>query len=222
MTNKVSREKCIFCGSEEDITREHAVSKNLFPDSHPKNKLVTLPSCQPCNRSYSHDEELFRIFLVNQSTEKSQAAIDILHTKITRSMKRSSGKTANVLKKMLSVKIQLPDGSLVDKVAFSISKEDWKRYHRVLSKYVEALFYQHIGVKIPDNHEISHVFLSDPSKITDDVKSVLVWNLDNEHIYAYAYAYVPETLQSTWTFVFYDTVIFQSFTAAPGDLSSTE
>jgi hypothetical protein len=153
---------------------------------------------------------------VNQSTATSQAAIDMLHGKITRAMKKAPGKAANVLKTMSP--IRLPDGSIGDKVALFISKDDWARYHRVLDKYVKALFRQHLGVPIPSHHEITHAFISDPSKITDDVKAALVWNLEHEHIYAYAFAYVPVSLQSTWTFVFYDTVIFQSFTSAPGDL----
>jgi hypothetical protein len=218
--NKISeQEKCIFCGDNKNITREHAISDNLFPDNYEKNNLITVPSCRKCNESYSHDEELFRIFLVNQSTEKSQAAKDMLHTKITRAMKKAPGKAFNVLKKMFPVKINLPNGSQEDKVAFNISKEDWERYYRVLDKYVKALFYYHLGKTIPSEHEIKHVQIFDPSLIPDEIKSTLKWNLDHEHLYGYGYAVVPESLQSVWTFVFYDTVIFQSMAANPGELS---
>ena len=213
-----STENCVFCGSVENLTREHVISKCLFPDTYQKDRILTVPSCKKCNEGYSHAEEKFRIFLVNQSTEKSQAAQDILHTKITRSMKKAPGKAFNVLKTMFPVKVTLPDGRTEDKVAFSISEDDWKGHHSVLDKYVKALFYTHVGQKIPSHHEVKHVFISDPSLITDDVKSALKWNLDHEHIYGYGYAVVPETLQSIWTFVFYDTVIFQSFTAGPGEL----
>lgn len=209
---KSSKEKCIFCESEEDITKEHVISKNLFPDRYPKDNLLTLPSCRTCNGSYSNDEELFRLFLVNQSTEKSQAAVDMLNGKITRSMKKAPGKAANVLKQMSPVRIQKSDGSFEDKVELHISKEDWKRYHRVLNKYVKGLFLHHMGSPIPNGHEITHFLVLDASKITDDIKASLVWNLSHKHIYSYAYASVPGTLESTWTFVFYDAVIFQSFT----------
>ncbi len=218
--NNQPKAKCIFCGSEGNITREHAISKNLFPDNYSKGVLITLPSCKDCNESYSRDEELFRLFLVNQSTERSRVAMDMLHGKITRAMKKAPGKAINVLKKMSPVKFKNPDGGLENKVAFYVSAEDWKGHHRVLDKYVKALFYKHMGVAIPAHHQITHVFVSDPSKIPNDVKAALRWNLDHEHIYVYAFACVPSTLQSTWTFVFYDTVIFQSFTAAPGDLTN--
>ena len=215
---KTKNENCVFCGSAENITREHVISKCLFPDNYKKDRINTVTSCKKCNESYSHAEEKFRIFLVNQSTEKSQVAQDMLHTKITRSMKKSPGKAFNIFKTMFPVKISLPNGGTEDKVAFSITENDWKGHHSVLDKYVKALFYSHIGQKIPDHHEVKHVFISDTSLISHEIKSSLIWNLDHEHIYGYGYAVVPETLQSIWTFVFYDTVIFQSFTAGPREL----
>jgi hypothetical protein len=218
--SEITKENCLFCGSAENITREHIISKSLFPDGYAKNNLLTLPSCQTCNSSYSHEEELFRLFLVNQSTDVSQAARDMLHGKITRAMKKSPGKAANVLKKMFSTKIKNEDGGFEDKAAFHISEDDWKGHHRVLDKYVKGLYFHHTGKSIPTGQVIIHTFVSDASKIPADVKSSLVWKVNHQPVYAYAYAIVPDTLQSTWTFVFYDKVIFQTFTTFPGDLES--
>ncbi len=52
---------CIYCGSPAD-TRDHVPPKLLLEEPRPNN-LRTAPACQPCNASWSLDEEYLGIAL---------------------------------------------------------------------------------------------------------------------------------------------------------------
>ncbi|MDD3793357.1 MAG: hypothetical protein PHI37_00930 [Candidatus Gracilibacteria bacterium] len=51
--------KCIYCGSGKNITKEHIVPKSIFSGYKGKKRLITLPSCYDCNSFFSKDEEIF-------------------------------------------------------------------------------------------------------------------------------------------------------------------
>ena len=46
---------CVFCGGPEE-TRDHAPSRVFLDDPYPEN-LPVVPACNPCNNSFSLDEE---------------------------------------------------------------------------------------------------------------------------------------------------------------------
>ena len=65
--------KCVYCGSEENITREHIPPKALFPPPKPSN-LITVPACNTCNGKKSIDDEYFNWFLnVNYSVHQNNS-----------------------------------------------------------------------------------------------------------------------------------------------------
>lgn len=68
MTNK--KEKlCIFCGETAD-SREHVFAKCFFNKPYPNN-MMTVPTCQTCNQSFSIDEQyLFYLIEYLRSIEE--------------------------------------------------------------------------------------------------------------------------------------------------------
>lgn len=214
----MKQEKCIFCGTEENLTREHTPSRGLFPDDYfktTKPSLITIPSCKECNQSFSHSEELFRNFLVTCSTDQSDIAKDLLHGKITRSMKKSPGKAFLAVQKMKPVFVRSPlTGVIEPKALLNISEGDWKMYHGILDKYIKSLFFHYFKKLLPLNFQINHNLIIDESKIPDEIKKALKWNLQHKDVFAYAFSWVPETFQSVWLFVFYKKVIFCSIVAS--------
>jgi hypothetical protein len=51
--------ECVYCGEQRELTSDHVPPKCLF--SKPRPALITVPSCEPCNRAYGKEDEYFRI-----------------------------------------------------------------------------------------------------------------------------------------------------------------
>lgn len=211
--------QCIFClefFEEFEITREHAISYCIFPESYLKKihkNLLTVPSCKVCNQGFSKDEEFFRDFIVQLSSEKSDFADEIFFGAHKRSLVRSRPKLISTMEKMSLVEAYTKSGIyLGKKTAIQISVEDWIKYHRVLGKFIRALFYVEFKKPLPSNFLIKHTFVIDETQIYP-YKDHLKWNFEHEDVYMYGYNCVPETLESIWTLVFYKHTVFQSFVA---------
>lgn len=64
-----SKNHCIYCGQFAD-TKDHVPLKCLFEKPYPPN-LLTVPSCQLCNQSFSKDEEYFINILSEIATNRT-------------------------------------------------------------------------------------------------------------------------------------------------------
>ena len=51
---------CIYCQKNEATTVDHVPPKAMFPKPRPAN-LITVPCCDPCNKSFKNDDEYFLI-----------------------------------------------------------------------------------------------------------------------------------------------------------------
>ncbi|MCX6796541.1 MAG: hypothetical protein NTW06_03525, partial [Candidatus Falkowbacteria bacterium] len=74
MGKKNKMTKCVYCGEEKQTTRDHVISRNLFPESYKQKNPIIVPSCAECNKGFSLDEEYFRNFVCGLVLEHSQYA----------------------------------------------------------------------------------------------------------------------------------------------------
>ena len=58
----MSRERCVYCGADKDLTVDHVPPKLLLTHPYPEN-LITVPACFPCNQSFQKDDEYMRPLL---------------------------------------------------------------------------------------------------------------------------------------------------------------
>jgi len=97
--------KCIYCGSTTNLSKDHIPPKCLFPSPAPNN-LITVPSCVRCNKSYSKDEEYFRIQISSLAgTEHHPDAHTLFTTKIIRGLERGPKLAFKVLSTVFPVEI---------------------------------------------------------------------------------------------------------------------
>jgi hypothetical protein len=64
-----SGRRCAYCGGENAFTKDHVISRSLYPPlepskAKPKVRRITVPACQACNKSWSADEAHFRNMLL--------------------------------------------------------------------------------------------------------------------------------------------------------------
>lgn len=203
-------DKCIYCGEEKEITRDHVVSRNLFPKSYKKTNPVIVPSCIDCNKSFSLDEEYFRQFICGLALEHSQYANNLFFSKIKRSIQRRPQIGYKAWNQMKLVDFYSKGGIYLGKrTAIHISKDDRERHFAVLDKYIKGLFYYEFETVLPEEYKIRHSW-GKKELLKNINKWNLKWNLDNEEIFAYGYSVVPNTYTSIWMTVFYDSVFFIS------------
>lgn len=205
--------QCAYCGNKEETTRDHVISRSLFPNSYKKRNVITAPSCLKCNKGFSPDEEYFRIFVCGAAVEHSQQADDLFFSKVRRCIQRKPHIISDLYKRMDLIDLYTKSGIyLGKKTRIIISDKDWERYCNVLNKYIKGLFFHEFKRIFPVDYKILH-FLGDLKMLQDSkIGYITKWNLDNQDIFAYGYACVPDTNYSVWLTVFYDSIFFLSFT----------
>ncbi len=207
----MGKESCIYCQKNKATSRDHVISKGLFPDNYKIKNPITVPACQDCNQGFSLNEEYFRTFLSNFH-ENSPEAKSLFDSKVTRSLKRSPKLVNKIAERMELVHAYTKEKEYIGiKTKISITPEDWERHFKVLDKYVKGLFYHEFKQPLPPDYQIRHKWGDKEKFHKAFAPNILKWNRDNEKILLYGYNYVPETMQSIWSLVFFNTICFQSF-----------
>ncbi len=217
--------QCAYCRKEvEEITKDHVISKCLFPDEYEKINMVIAPCCVECNRGFSKDEEYFRQFLCYFSVEYSKEANTLFHTKIKRSIERRPQFGYKAMSKMELINLYTKNGVyLGKKTKIKITDEDWDRYFNVLDKFIKGLFFNEFKKPIPSNYKIKHV----PGECTNKehlniVKHMNKWNLDNKKVVSFGVNFIPNTLESIWITIFFNSIFFISFVVSENNYDKFE
>lgn len=78
---------CCYCDKNIATTDNHIPPKNLFPTPKPNN-LITVPSCEKCNKGFSKDDEYFRNTICLRDDISQNANIKLIIQTILRSLGR--------------------------------------------------------------------------------------------------------------------------------------
>jgi len=215
--------QCAYCRENKTITRDHVISKGLYPDGYDKADPIIAPSCRECNGGFSKDEEYFRLFLNNFSMEHSKESKDVFNTKIRRSIKLRPPIGHKMMKKMELVDYFTESGIYAGKMTkISISDEDWTRYHNVLDKYIKGLFYYEFNAPLPEDFKTKHILGDKDEYLLKITRQVNKWNKDDKEVFAYAYNSIPDSYNSIWVTVYYNTIVFISFVVAREEFDKME
>lgn len=207
--------RCTYCREEKEVTRDHVISRALFSEKYDKTNPIIVPCCRECNNGFSKDEEYFRQFLNFFSMEHSKESKDIFNTKIRRSIERRPQIGHKAMSKMEVVDLFTKSGIyLGKKTKINISDEDWIRYHNVLDKYIKGLFYHEFKMPLPADYKIKHVLGDNDEFLLKVTSQVNKWNKENKEIFAYAYNSIPNSYNSIWVTVYYNSMVFISLVVA--------
>lgn len=206
-------ESCIYCGSKEQLTRDHIPPKTLFLTPLPSD-LITVPCCEKCNSSFSKDDEYFRNMLVSCEPVCSDSNAQAINQKFLRSIRRPKaiGLKQSVLKNLHIVEIKTPAGLYIGKAP--AIRVDRKRFNRMLDRIARGLFYKISGYTVPNAYDIRIVFqdswLSKPVEFLDYFKND--WqplSYIGNRIFAYSYAICIDNPNAmALLFIFYEKLYF--------------
>lgn len=139
---------CVHCNRVEAVTVDHVPPACLFPSPRPNN-LVTVPSCEGCNRGASKDDEYFRMTLVMRrdvpDNPDTQRLLDAVHRSFAKPQKR--GMVQALLQNVRQVHLRSPAGLYLGlDWAYDV---DLERLGRVTNRIVKGLYYREFGQALP-------------------------------------------------------------------------
>ncbi len=163
---------CYNCGIREATTRDHIISKTLFPDPKPSN-LPTVPACPECNQGFSKDEEYFRDRLaavIGDPTYQGQE----MWGKAWESMQRpqAKGKKIGLFKDVVDLGVSVVTNEGVSDRGIRINK---KRVNRVIEKIIRGFYYHLFRERLQGaNFQIDLLSSINPRRNVKKIEDVLM------------------------------------------------
>ncbi len=214
MTSKDSRatRQCVYCGSQENLTAEHAPPRAIFLTPRPSD-LITVPACEACNRAGSKDAEYFKTCVCLNRDGKASATVQALKPTVFKALNRTEAE--RFARALLGNLEKAKDGFVLN--------VDMKRIHAVIEQTVRCLYLHETGERIPQVNEVS-VFCNDflrqfnKEKVIDFHETFVVPLAEQTpktiggDTFAYSWIDTGEAFGSIWGLVFYGYMPFVALT----------
>lgn len=214
------REECVYCGSTENITRDHIPPKCLFAEPRPQD-LITVPSCHNCNSAGSKDDENLRNVLAVSREAGDHPDAKVAAEKAVRSLQRTE---AQRLRRSFLDRTDffyfVNDLGIIEPGGSYFVKLD--RLERVGTRIIKGLFWHHNDQRLPSDC-IVRVWVDKGLQSVDERQMLCFFQVMNERPFSagkrafkYWYKPIPED-QSTgiWVLQFYDNIHFYCLTLSP-------
>jgi len=213
--------QCVYCGQTRLLTKDHIPPKNLFPVPRPHN-LVTVPSCQACNKGAELDDEYFRLMIaLREDMNESRAAVRVQQAAIRGVHQRNErGFKQAILASMRMAELVTPGGLYLGDMA--TYRVDATRLKRVASRTVRGLFYHEKGYRLPAQYEAATWAASEfdhsPRKLTQAVELVSYlraqpFRMIGEGVFSYKFKAADADENATaWVLIFYERFAFVGLT----------
>jgi hypothetical protein len=216
---------CTYCGNHALLTDDHVPPECLF--EKPRPQLVTVPSCDKCNRGASKDDEYFKyaITMSDQGGDNPKAASR--RAGVIRSLTRdeAAGFRRQVFSSLISVELKSPAGLILgSRLAFDV---DLKRLFRVIQRIVKGLYFHESGrsIVLPPSTNIvvynDHILQGLPPQELEKLGSRVISPLARiapvviePNTFHYRFQFITEVPDcSAWALTFYKSVTFLVGTA---------
>ncbi len=208
--------KCIYCSSEKQLTKDHIPPKNLFPSPRPSN-LITVPCCEKCNKEFGKVDERARNLLTSLNITEFHSAIKSeIESKRNRSFLRKKGYTnlKHMLNSMTNVDTYTKGGIYLGKLpAFNLNQDVMDKY---LERITRALLFHENQVTIFNFNfrwKLSPK-VEDFEKMRQEMKNIIgsaKVNKIGDDIFQYVGIFYPGKSSSIWFLRFYDGIEFITF-----------
>ena len=150
---------CVYCGKIGPVTDDHIPPSGLFPKSYP-HKLITVPSCDDCNKGASKDDEYFRLSLTVVEDSKGHAGRDAVFPSVLRSLSKPEAKgfsdaswnDIRVVERFSPMEISLGPGQL--------HYASVERMDKVVVRIMKGLVFIESGKRLPDDCVVRPIHFS--------------------------------------------------------------
>lgn len=173
MTRKLRITRCVYCGAKAGATRDHVPARQFFAAPVPPN-LITVPSCERCNRSWSKDEDYFRLLLVSRADTKGNPVRDKLFPVVRASLtrKEARGLAISFFNGMQTVERVSPAGLYLGSASLFVG--EGQRLDRVAGKIVRGLFYHEMNRRLPPDYRVATIHYSRVGEASPGTRSTML------------------------------------------------
>ena len=154
-------ETCIYCGSDQNITKEHIPPRSYFPKPRPNN-LITVPSCKKCNQGFSKDEEYFLAAFMFSEAGIKETGKAHWKQKLNRMYEKNHGLRRKIAQNLEYKHIHTPAGIYLGKRLTFKTDED--RVNKVAEKVIRGLYYFEYGEALKDTTQAHLLWLNTQQK----------------------------------------------------------
>ena len=194
---------CIYCGSKENLTKDHIPPRCIFASPRPTN-LISVPACETCNGSFKRDDEYFRAFVTSEATHDSPACRRVWEEGVMgRTLTRSPRLKARLRSQLGKANLYSKGGIFIGHVP--TLRFEKKRINPVLERIVKGLYWHHKGKRIDPSAEF--IFFKDAEIEGPMVNAVRFakWQRIGRHDeFTYGFVIAPDHIAiSVWFFVFF-------------------
>ena len=206
-------ELCTYCDSPA-VTRDHVPPKAVFPkESRPK-RLITVPSCEACNRKFSVDDELLSLFIALQADMRGKQERKLCE-KVRRSVKQNTAFKKILLSSSENIPLFNKNGTIQEYV--QLMPWDWDRLENTLNRIVVGLLRYHYNqrlyrrgyckITIPQK-DFSNVY-----ELRDILKDCVFSKVGEQKEFCYRHGQAKDhKLATFWEIVFYRKFLFYGIT----------
>jgi len=212
-----AEDRCIYCGSTEELTRDHIPPKCFFPRPRPSD-LITVTSCRACNQGVEKDEEFFLATFMFSEAGVGQAGKALWKEQMKRSLFRERGVGRAIRSRLKIVSLNSPAGLyLGNRYGLEI---DYQRLDTVVRKTVRGLYLHEYGVPLALESVIDCRWLN--TKQASDEAHRHVSRLPSGSrrwpgVFEYRCERVEDaTDQSLWLLLFFDFAVWWAVTGIGG------
>ncbi len=209
---------CIYCGSIDNPTSDHVPPKAAFPKPRTSD-LITVPSCEGCNKSFEKDDDYFKQHLALRRDIETHPRAAVLLAEVRRSWARpeSGGLKAYTIGTLVR---RTHPGATDDSPSELGQYIDSERIGRVLGRTIRGLYFHHTDLAIPPRYRARAV-LSEAATPEFQIafESALLTSPDHtiaDGMFAYSYAAaIDDPMSTMWLLQFYGDALFYAMTGAP-------
>lgn len=197
----------MYCGSTTQITHEHVFPKNLFLPPRPK--LITVPACERCNKSYDQDDEYFRAFVVTRAFQDPTGRKMWDEKIVASTLKRSPRLKKALVDSLRRVEFKSPAGIYLGdghEIGFKRARVD-----RIVEKIVRGLYRHHLGRRLRSKSAFDIHFNPKFKSLRDAgfleiFEAAPLFRIGDGKVVQYRFEYVRESPErSIWLLLFYGT-----------------
>ena len=213
MKSSPKEDRCIYCGTDKNMTDDHVPPKLLFPEPRPSD-LFTVPSCRKCNASFQKDDEYFRGMLASCESVYYDKNASKVNKKFLSGLNRPEAKG---FKRSFQDSIRMID--LVSDGGIYVGKTpallvDVERFKATAERITRGLFYKIRGYSIPEGYQTDLFLKHGYFQLSEEFFNAFVpyWQpLDSigNDIFKYRYAAcIDSDVNMGLIFTFYDKLFF--------------
>lgn len=144
---------CAFCGKMVDkATDDHIPPKGIFGDK-PDYNLITVPSCEPCNRGTSKDDEYFKLLAMERDASETPVAWSVNESSTKAIQRKDRPKFGDMVRKNMKFGDVYTEGGIYLGRHYTL-KLDGQRIRNTVGKVIRGLFFKHTNRPLPEDYQV--------------------------------------------------------------------